>query len=147
MNNQALQAVYRSLIVTDSYSQSVVIAKLLNAACAWWGFTMDDDKRIEAVVRREPRAGLYPVDRPAAAQLVEDSDDVLFSRIQNSDHHTFYMNCCRTHFRFCGPAYPASSFLLPFSPTCFIPCPHLLPERRRMLHTVHQSIDTSCPPL
>jgi len=33
------------------------------------------------------RAGQYPVDGPAAAQLVEDSDDVLFSRIHNSAHH------------------------------------------------------------
>ena len=63
MNDQALQAVYRS----------VVIAKLLNAACAWCpGFTTADDRnRIEAVVRRGARAGLYPVDGPAAAQLVE----------------------------------------------------------------------------
>jgi len=42
MNDQALQAVYRS----------VVIAKLLNTACAWWGFTTADDRNcIEAVVR------------------------------------------------------------------------------------------------
>ena len=80
MNNQAVQAVYRS----------VVIAKLLNAACAWWAFTTDDDNRIEAVVRRGARAGLYPMDRPAAAQFVEDSDDVLFSRIQNSAHHVLH---------------------------------------------------------
>jgi len=83
MNNQALQAVYRS----------VVIAKLLNAACAWWGFTTADDRnRIEAVVRRWARAGQYPVDGPAAAQLVEDSDDVLFSRIQYSAqcHHVLH---------------------------------------------------------
>jgi len=89
MNDQALEAVYRSL----------VIPKLLNAACAWWGFMMDDDNRIEAVVRRGARAGLYPVNRPAAAQLVEDCEDVLFSRIQISDHHTFYINCCRTQTR------------------------------------------------
>jgi len=81
MNDQALQAVYRS----------VVINKLLNAACAWWGFTTADDRnRIEAVVRRGARAGLYPVDGSAAAQLVEDSDDVLFSRIYNSAHHVLH---------------------------------------------------------
>ena len=81
MNDQALQAVYRS----------VVISKLLNAACSWWGFTTADDRnRIEAVVRRGALAGQYPVDGPAAAQLVEDSDDVLFSRIQNSAHHVLH---------------------------------------------------------
>jgi len=47
-NDQALQAVYRS----------VVIDKLLNAACAWWGFTMADDcNRIEAVVHRRIHRG------------------------------------------------------------------------------------------
>jgi len=81
MNDQAPQAVY----------WSVAIAKLLNAACAWWGFTTADDRNhIEAVVRRGARAGLYPVDLPAAAQLVEDSDDVLFSQIQNSAHHVLH---------------------------------------------------------
>jgi len=30
------------------------------------------------------------VDESAAAQLVEDSDDVLFSRIQNSAHHVLH---------------------------------------------------------
>ena len=98
MNNQAVQAVYRS----------VVIAKLLNAACAWWAFTTDDDNRIEAVVRRGARAGLYPMDRPAAAQFVEDSDDVLFSRIQNSDHYTFYMNYCRTQTRMTTNSCPGA---------------------------------------
>ena len=65
MNDQALYAVYRS----------VVIAKLLNAAsCAWWGFTTAHDRnRIEAVVRRGhgrgARAGQDPVDGPAAAHI------------------------------------------------------------------------------
>jgi len=82
MNDQALYAVYRSVVIG---------AKRLNAACAWWGFTTADDcDRIEAVVRRGARAGLYPVDGSAAAQLVEDSDDVLFSRIPNSAHHVLH---------------------------------------------------------
>jgi len=64
MNNQVLQAVYRS----------IVIVKLLNAACAWWGFTTADDRnRIEAVVRRGhgrgARAGQDPVAGPAAAHI------------------------------------------------------------------------------
>jgi len=71
MNDQALQAVYRS----------VVLAKLLYPS-AWWGFTTADDRhRIEAAVRRGIRAGLYPADGPTAAQLVDDYDDALFSRL------------------------------------------------------------------
>jgi len=61
---------------------------LLYASSAWWGFTNADDRhRIEAVVRRGVRAGLYPADGPAAAQLVEDYDDALFSRLLSFEHH------------------------------------------------------------
>ena len=78
MNDQAVQAVYRS----------VVLAKLLYASSTWWGFTTADDRhRIEAVVRRGVRAGLYPADGPAAAQLVDDYDDTLFSRLLSFEQH------------------------------------------------------------
>ena len=81
MNDQALQAVYRF----------VVLAKLLYASSAWWGFTTTDDRhRIEAVVGRGVRAGLYPADGPTAAQLVEDYDDSLFSRLMNSEQHVLH---------------------------------------------------------
>ena len=67
MDDQALQAVYRS----------VVLAKLLYASSAWLSFTTADDRhRVEALVRRGVHAGLYPADGPAAAQLVDDYDDV-----------------------------------------------------------------------
>jgi len=78
MNDQALQAVYRS----------VVLAKLLYASCAWWA--ADDRRRIEAVVRRGIRAGLYPADGPAAAQLVEDCDDTLFSHLLSFEQHVLH---------------------------------------------------------
>jgi len=81
MNDQAFQAVYRS----------VVLAKLLYASSAWWAFTTTDDRhRIEAVVRRGVRAGLYPAEGPTAAQLVEDYDDTLFSRLMNSEQHVLH---------------------------------------------------------
>ena len=81
MNDQALQAVYRS----------VVLAKLLYASSAWWGFrTTDDRHRIEAVVGRGVRAGLYLADGPTAAQLVEDYDDTQFSRLMNSEQYVLH---------------------------------------------------------
>ena len=55
INDQALQAVYRA----------VVVAKLLYSASTWWGFTTADDRhRIEAVVRRGVRAGYSPARTP-----------------------------------------------------------------------------------
>ena len=75
-----LQAVYRI----------VVVSKLLYAAIAWWGFTAAADRqRIEGFLRRGVRAGYRRADEPTAAQLqlVEDSDDNLFHRVQYMSGH------------------------------------------------------------
>ena len=44
MNDQALQAVFRS----------VVLAKLLYASSAWWGFTIDIASKLSSVVESGP---------------------------------------------------------------------------------------------
>ena len=63
--------------------RGVVVARLLYAANAWRGFTTAADRqRIEGFLRRGVRAGYSRADEPTAAQLVEDSDDQLFHRIQ-----------------------------------------------------------------
>jgi len=81
MNDQCLQVAYRS----------VVLAKLLYASSAWWGFTTADDRhRIETVVRRGVRASLYPADGPAVARLVEDYDDTLFCHLINFQQHVLH---------------------------------------------------------
>jgi len=74
----ALQTVYRA----------VVVSKLLCAASAWWEFTTAADRqRIEGFLRRGVRAGYRRADEPTAAQLVEDSDDNLFHRVQYVSGH------------------------------------------------------------
>ena len=61
MGDAALHIIYRA----------VVVAKLLYAASAWWGFTTAaDQQRVEAVLRRGVRAGLYEAERPTIAQLI-----------------------------------------------------------------------------
>jgi len=52
--------------------------------------TTDNRHRIEAVVGRGVRAGLYRADGPTAAQLVKDYDDALFSRLMNSELHVLH---------------------------------------------------------
>jgi len=52
--------------------------------------TTNDRHRIEAVVGRGVRAGVYPADGPTAAQLVEDYDDTLFSHFMNSEQHVLH---------------------------------------------------------
>jgi len=69
MPETALQTVY----------QATVMAKVLYATSAWWGFTSASDRqRIEAFVGRAKRCGLCHADQPPVTQLVEDADDKLF---------------------------------------------------------------------
>jgi len=58
-----------------------VLAKLLYASPAWWGFATDSDKqRIEAFVRRGVRLDLYGEVDPPPTQIAEDADESLFKR-------------------------------------------------------------------
>jgi len=60
----------------------VVLAKLLYACAAWWGFTNSAERdRIEAFVRRRVKLCLYQDTDPIASQLVEDLDDKLFRAV------------------------------------------------------------------
>ena len=80
MNNEALEQIYKA----------AVIAKLLYASPAWWGFvTAADKQRVESFVRRGVRHGLYRATDPTPTQLAEASDDNLFSNVPlltNSNH-------------------------------------------------------------
>ena len=81
MNDQAPQVIYRS----------VVLAKLLYASIAWWGFTAADyQQRIEGVVHKGVRSGLYSVDGPTTTQLVMDSDDAIFDQLLSNEHHILH---------------------------------------------------------
>ena len=72
MDTELLQTVYRA----------VIIAKLLYASSARWGFTTASDiQRLEASLRRAQRSGLYPTDKPTLTQLAEDADYTLFRTI------------------------------------------------------------------
>ena len=79
MNNEALEQIYKA----------AVIAKLLYASPAWWGFaTAADKQRVEAFVRRGVRQGLYRAsDPPRPTQLAEASDDNLFSNVLTNSNH------------------------------------------------------------
>ena len=46
-----------------------------------------DKQRLEALIRRAVRVGVYPADGPNLQQLVADVDDGLFARIQANEHH------------------------------------------------------------
>jgi len=68
-----------------------VLAKLLYASSAWWGFSTASDKHhIEAFVRRGVRLHLYGTIDPTHTQLTEDTDGTLFSKIKRNPHHVLY---------------------------------------------------------
>jgi len=78
MNEEELRLVYKS----------VVLAKLMYASPAWWGFaTAVDKKRIEAFVQRRVRLGLYLANDPTPAEFATDSDDNLFGSVLYNCHH------------------------------------------------------------
>jgi len=67
------------------------VARLTYASSAWWDFTTADDRRrIEGFLRRGIRAGFYLPSWPTVENLVEDADDVLFSRVLNNENHVLY---------------------------------------------------------
>jgi len=71
--------------------KSVVLAKLLYAVPAWWGFTTADDKRrLEAFVRRGVRLNLYLQHEPTITQLVGQHEDSLFQAILDDESHVIH---------------------------------------------------------
>jgi len=82
MDQELLQTVYRA----------VIIAKLMYASSAWWGFTTAADRqRLESFLRRARCSGLYHTDRSTVAQLAEDADDTLFSSVTRSSNHLLHV--------------------------------------------------------
>jgi len=66
MEVNALQLVFKS----------VLLGKMTYAVSAWWGYTTAADKqRLEALIHRAVRVGLYPADGTNMHQLVNDMDD------------------------------------------------------------------------
>jgi len=78
MCDGALKGVYRA----------VVIARLLYASPAWWGYASTSDKqRIEAFIRRGVRLGFYDTGDPTAQQLADVADETLFQAVRYREHH------------------------------------------------------------
>jgi len=64
-----------------------VLAKILYASPAWWGFTSAADRqRIEAFVRCGVRLGLYRASDPLT-QLIADNDNNRFRKMLYNEHH------------------------------------------------------------
>ena len=77
----ALQAVY----------QSVVLAKLLYATSAWWGFTTAADRqRIDGFLHRSQRYGFCSSKTASFQELCESADDELFKKMNANEDHLLH---------------------------------------------------------
>ena len=71
--------------------RSVVVAKIFYASRAWSGFvTATDRQRVDAFLRHSKRCGFCPPDLPSFDELVEDTDDKLFNKINNNVEHLLH---------------------------------------------------------
>ena len=76
------------LNIAHDLHRTVVIAKLLYASPARWGYVSASDKqRIDAFIRRSVRLGFCGEEDPTAQQLAEDVDERLFQGVMHSEHH------------------------------------------------------------
>jgi len=78
MCDDALNVIYKA----------VVIAKVLYAIPAWWGFTVASDRqKLDAFIRRGARLKYYSRDDPTLAELVDKLDETLFTVVLHNDDH------------------------------------------------------------
>jgi hypothetical protein len=81
MGDVILQTVYRS----------VVVAKILYAASAWWGYASATDRqRIDAFFERSKRCGFCPPDLPSFEEQCVAADEKLFNQILRNPSHTLH---------------------------------------------------------
>ena len=82
LSTESLQIVFKA----------VIVAKLTYASPAWWDLTTADDKnRMDCLLRRGVRVGLY--EGPTVSQLVEDADDT-FNSIYYIMNNISCISCC-----------------------------------------------------
>ena len=78
MSDEALTVIYKA----------VVIAKVLHAITARWGFTAaSDTQKLDAFIRRGVRLKFYSHDDPTMAELADELNETLFTAVLNNDDH------------------------------------------------------------
>ena len=80
MSGEALTVIY-------IIYKAVVIAKVLHAILAWWGFTAaSDTQKLYAFIHRGVRLKFYSHDL-TMAELADELDETLFTAVLNNDDH------------------------------------------------------------
>ena len=70
---------------------TVVVAKLMHASSAWWGFAAASDRqRLAAFIRRSDRSRFVPANLPTFADLCHDADEKMFAAITSDRKNVLY---------------------------------------------------------
>ena len=71
--------------------RSVVVAKLMHASSAWWGFAAaSDHQRLAAFIRRSGRSRFVSANLPTFADLCHDADEKMFAAITSDRNHVLH---------------------------------------------------------
>ena len=72
--------------------RSVVVANLMHASSAWWGFAgASDRQRLAAFIRRSDRSRRFvPANLPTFADLCHDADEKMFAAITSDRNHVLH---------------------------------------------------------
>ena len=88
---KTLKAHGLSDIQLNNVCRATLVARLIYAASAWFGYTTAADKmRLQAVVNKAMKWGLYRKSAPTLDTLVSDADRGLFKKILNDPHHVLH---------------------------------------------------------
>jgi len=78
LSDTALQTIFRS----------VIVAKLLYASSAWYGFIeVADRQRVNAFLIRSKRCGYCPPELPSFEELCNEADKQFFHKVISNDNH------------------------------------------------------------
>ena len=70
--------------------KAVVIAKILHAIPAWWGFTAASDRqKLDAFLRRGARLKFYSHDEPSIAELVDETKSGICTSLKSANYFRF----------------------------------------------------------
>ena len=72
-------------------TQATVVAQLLYASPAWWGFLKADEKsRLQSVINKAQRYGYLPTPFRTMDELRQDLDETLFHSSRYNPHHVLH---------------------------------------------------------
>jgi len=78
------------LLYKRSINQSLSGNYCTRPLSAWWGFaSAAEPHRVEAVLRRGKRSGLYN-SRQTASEIIDSADDKLFDQVIRRNHHVLH---------------------------------------------------------